>query len=147
MFCSVGTATVSDWVTVVTGLFGANDQYAESEGTSTTTSTTYQQKLRLTTPSIPAGDYRISYSYEVRNDAGDKERDVQVEVDDTTQIAEDRSSTNIVASGSGFLPTAGFKVLTLTAAVHNIDIDFRSTAAGGTAEIRRARLHIWRVNP
>jgi len=146
-FFSIGTSSVSDWVEVDINIFGSRYQYAASEGSSTTTSTTFQQKLRMTTSSLPAGDFRIGYYFEVSQDNGDKRFNAQVELNDTTLLAQNTSATNIVTdTGDGFAQSGGFKEETLIAGVHTVDIDFRATTDGGTIEIRRARIELWRVN-
>jgi ribosomal protein L20A (L18A) len=43
-----------------------------------------------------------------------------------------------------FKPFSGFKQVTLTSGVHEIDIDYKRY--GGTAKIRRARISITGVN-
>jgi hypothetical protein len=45
-------------------LFGSELQDAASEGETSTDSTSWVQKLRITTPTVPAGRYRIGWAYE-----------------------------------------------------------------------------------
>ena len=106
------------------------------------------QKVRLSIPSsILAGDYRIGWAYELRNDNGDKRFRAQVDLDEGTILRENMESTNqITESGDGFGDWGGFIEVTLTAAAHTVDLDFKATSDGGTVEIQRARLEIWRVS-
>ena len=62
-------------------IFGSEYQYEADEPESTTTSTTYQNKLTLTTPSIPAGNYRGQFQVEMTNDSGDKPVEVELTID------------------------------------------------------------------
>ena len=121
--------------------FGSDYQFENDESESATTSTTFQNKLTLTTPSIPAGNYKITAHAEITNDSGDKPVVVQIVLDG--------SLTNDFFYAPKFedeyLPFQSFASTALIAGVHDIDIDFAATSEGGTAKIRRARLEIFRV--
>ena len=119
-------------------------QYVESEGTSSTTSSSFQQKLRLTTSSLVGGDYRIHYSGEVTNTSEERAVQARCQIDDTTEIGQHGASFG-EDEPNEFYAFAGKKKIALTAGVHTIDIDFREQS-GGTAEIRRARIELWRIN-
>ena len=120
-------------------VFGTEYESAVSEGESTTTSLTYVPKLSHTTPTLPAGDYLIQWNWEIKTTNGAKAVLARVELDDTTELAEDGSLLTI------FDETSGFAVVTLTNATHQIDIDFK-VVSGATATLRRARLTIWRLS-
>ena len=113
--------------------------YMASEAESTTTSLTFVQKLRLTTSSLAAGDYRIGYSMEITNSNKKQRTEVRVQVDDTTTIAEGVNAA--LNQHDDYVMVSGFAVVTLTAGTHNIDIDYR--ALSNTAKIRRARLELF----
>lgn len=122
-------------------IFGSNFQTVESDTNSSTTSGTFQQKVRLTTTALNSGNYYIGYSAEIFGTNGTlfspPDTEGRVQIDDTTTIA--TVDTNYeVASMSGFF------VATLTSGSHTIDIDYR--AANRTANIRRARIVLWRVS-
>lgn len=125
-------------------VFGTQYQSAVSEGESSTTSATFQQKLRLTTPSVPAGNYYIGFFYEHAMSGDDKQYGYRTQVDDTTTFAEGIIECKGNYADSQWRSKAGHYIATLTAATHNIDLDYR--AVGDTAYIRRARLVIWRVS-
>jgi hypothetical protein len=115
--------------------------YAEDNTLSQTTSETFQQKLRLTTGNIPGGDYIIQYSAEISITGGFSDMvSMQVQIDDATTIAEFSDKTRY-----DFGAASGFAQVTLSTGVHNIDIDYRTTLTTYTAEIRRARLMLWKV--
>jgi hypothetical protein len=128
--------------TGATGPTGLDDyDHGASDGESTTSSSTFQQKLRLTTASLAAGDYRIGFSCELTNGSKVNQSEYQVQVDDTTTIALARNPN--LGNNNDYIAVSGFVVVTLTSGVHNIDIDYR--AVGNTAKIRRARLEIYAV--
>lgn len=142
--------TVSGWELVVSGplpVFGTQYTYGESLGDSTTTSATYIQKLKVTTASLPAGDYLVSWAYEWNLNSTFNSFAARVQVDDSTTLAEQVTEPKDSAA-TQFIPSAGTAQVTLTAATHDIDIDFRRD--GGffppTATIRRARVALWRVS-
>lgn len=120
--------------------FGGSLYTAEDETESSTGSTTPVQKLRLTTPVIPAGTYIIQWYCEVANGNKQNETTVRVQVDDTTTLTEVSQDFNEALQ---FKPIVGFDIETLTEAVHNVDIDFYTSA--NTAYIREAHLILWNL--
>ena len=119
--------------------FGTQFEAESDETESSTTSGTYQQKLRLTTPSLAIGDkYVFFWYFEVRANLQNKNTEARVQVDDTTTIVESERE------GNEWFPVAGFYIATIAVAgAHTVDIDYRKV--DGTAYIRRARLIGWRV--
>jgi hypothetical protein len=115
--------------------------YAESEEIDSTTSLTYLEKLKLTTPSIPAGTYKLDWCCSVANSNGDRRVEVKIELNDTTIINELMKPK---VDGTDFTSLSGFKHISLTAGVHFIDMDYRALA--NTASIRRARIELSRVS-
>ena len=132
------------------GIFGNEFYSAKDDTLSSTTSTTYVNKLTLTTPVLAGGDYKIEWYAETRPDdgTGGSRADTQVLLDGTTTIAEDENMIDDVVFGTdvgSWKNVSGFDIQTLTAAVHTIDIEFKVTTPGG-ANIRRARISITRVS-
>jgi len=123
-------------------IFGTGFQYAESEGESSTTSTSYQEKLNLTTPSLGAGTYRVGWYYEWKFSNGNFEFKNRVQVDDAITLKETETTPRSVGDWQG---AAGFDYVVLAAGTHNIDLDYCSSKKNKTARIRKARLEIWRV--
>jgi hypothetical protein len=123
-------------------VYGTQAQQANNDAQSTTTSGTYQQKLRVTTPSLPAGTYRIGFYYEWgKSNLADFASRVQV--NDTTTIMEGLEEA-VDAGADQYFPRGGFGYYT-GSGVLNIDLDYHANGSG-TARIRRARLEIWRVS-
>ena len=131
-----GTATVNN-------IFGSYFSQGSSDGESNTTNTGFQQKLRLTTASVPAGTYRIGWYYEWSNNGTTYDFRAQVQIDDTTTIM---SHNEELKDATTYTSQGGFYMATLTAGVHNIDLDYSSENSGNTSYIRRARLEFWRVS-
>lgn len=117
--------------------------YAEDESTSSTTSGTYQQKLRLTTGSLVGGNYFIQWHYE--GYTSDIDANFRVQVDDTTTISEIEHVSVDEGDKHYWSSFSGIKRINLSAGVHNIDIDYNDDG-GGSAQIRRARISLFGVS-
>lgn len=125
-------------------IWGTYYQDAASGGDSTTTSSTYVNKLTMTTPVIPAGEYLILWYYENRNDTLFFSSHVRVRVDAVSTLAETADAPQIL---NDFCNCCGGQSRqTLTNAAHTFTIDHRITnAAEGTSRIRRAAFKFWQV--
>lgn len=136
---SQGASAAPTFEEPAASVFGTQYQQATSEGVSSTTSATYQQKLRLTTTSLPAGTYMIQYSWEFNgnNNHGWS----RAQLNDTTDLNEDRYDSSQV----DYILITGFALQSLSG-VNTIDIDFRANSGGDTMLIRRARIALWRVS-
>lgn len=124
-------------------IFGSNFSQAESLAQSDTTSGTYQQKLRLTTGTLPIGKYRIGWNFEWLHSSGAGDFQARVQVDDTTDLMVANIEPQEVVA---WHPVGGFAYYDVASpAVINVDIDYSSENAN-TASIRKARLEVWRVS-
>lgn len=130
-----GVATIT--IPGSTNIFGSQFHSGNSASESSTTSSTFQQKLRLTTGSLPTGNYRIGWYFEHKGSGSSEGR---VELNDTTTLAQ----VDIDSSTPDFLGQSGHYYTGSISGVQNIDIDWR--AVSSTAYIRRARLEIWRIS-
>jgi hypothetical protein len=124
-------------------IFGQEYDYGSSDAQSDTSASTPQQKLRLTTASLPSGTYHIEWQYEFNVDSNkDSDFNAQVQINDTTTIAAQGDNAawkldTVWVAQSGFYDAVLSGVL-------NIDIDYWDSAGVGVS-IRRARIVIWRV--
>ncbi len=124
-------------------VFGTEYDYDSSDGESSTSADTPQQKLRLTTSSLPSGTYHIEWGYEfMADDNKNSDFNAQIQINDTTTIAEQGDAKAwkldaVWAAQSGFYDAALSGVL-------DIDIDYWDSAAVGVS-LRRARLVICRT--
>jgi hypothetical protein len=121
------------------GVAALDTEYATSEGVSSTNSTTYQQKLRLTTSNLAAGTYMIQYNWEFNGD--NNHGWSRAQLNDTTDLAEDRYDSSQIE----YIIISGFAIQSLSG-VNTIDIDFRANIGGDTMLIRRARIALWRIS-
>lgn len=122
-------------------VFGSEYEYAESEAESTSTSDTLVDKVSLVTASLPAGNYKFSYSCEMQNsNAGGN---VQIEVlDGATVIGQANIEPD---NGSNYYMQSGFKNLSSISGVRTLKIQFAQNSTG-TARIRKARVEIFRIS-
>lgn len=112
-----------------------------SDVQSNTTAITYQEKLKVTA-TYAAGTYLVLWYAEVSLGSANKLLDLRVQIDDATTIGE----SSIRPTVSGFWEAqSGFYRVTLTAASHFIDIDWRSNAATYASSIRNAKIEVIRV--
>lgn len=124
------------------GVFGTEYQYASSEGTDSTDDSDYQEKLKLSTGTLPAGTYRINWYWEMWQSGISNLVTARVQIDDTDTVANPQKEPK---DRDDRLPVSGFWQASLGAGTHEIDIDYRKQS-GGTAYIRYARLEIWRIS-
>lgn len=127
------------------GIWGAEFADAADLTASTTTSTTFQQKLRLSVTGIPAGRYRVGFKFSWAYSATAGAFGARVQVDDTTGLFSMYSEPprpNVNDEHS----VGAFSFVTLTAGDHDIDLDYRVERAGDTARIENARIEFWRVS-
>lgn len=134
------------WAAPGSPVFGTQFNQNSSDGGSSTNSGTYQQKVRLSVASLPAGTYLVNFMAEARNVSAGEAINVRCQEDNTTDLAEcriysgDAGGTNWL---DDFMHFSGFAVRTLGAGSHFWDIDYNVTGSSG--EIRRARIAIWRI--
>ena len=122
-------------------VYGSERSFASADAESSTTSQTYVQRLQLSTGTVPAGTYRLSWSSEVAATAKSKSFSVRVQLDDTTDIA---GLTTVSADDLGWQCFSGFTEVALGAGSHTLDLDYRMDVSG-EVRIKQARLSCIRV--
>lgn len=128
-------------------VFGSEYLYFDSLAESTTSSTTWQQKLRQFCLGMSAGVYRVGWSFEhsysTRNaPAAAFNVDVDEGVAELLYIEVNRYKDQ----GDGIYEiSSGFSNIWFDAGHHTVDINFKSGSGSNTAYIRNARLEIWRI--
>lgn len=125
--------------------FGDFATDAESLGQSVNNVAAPLLKVRLTTPVIPAGEYRIGWSYTwgLSNTANDFQ--AIIEENDTTIIYTHRQEPKDAATTQQN-PGGGFGNRTLIAGVHTFDLEFQPIVGGDEARIAQARIEFWSVS-
>jgi len=101
--------------------------------------TVYVQAVKFTTSSLPAGDYKISWSCSFSSGVFNKQAKFRVQLDDSVDLTESFPTT------LDFVNQSGFSRRTLTAATHDIDIDIARVDNGATGIITNITLEIYRV--
>jgi len=131
-------------VTIGGGAYGSEYDYNEDDTISTTALTTYQLKVSLTTASLPAGNYEISWYSETNQTSQSGSVDVRVQYG-TTEIGQTEIEHEDVDDWN---PQGGFKSDIALSGIQTIELHYRVNpdTTGGTAAIRRARLKIIRVS-
>lgn len=114
-------------------------EYADSNGGSTTTATTWQQKVALNWTATDA-DYLIEWAAEVRVQNNTNRIGVRCRIDDSDLI--NSISINPSRNSGDWGPVSGFAKLTLLPGAHKIDVDFSSASAGALVRIRNARIKV-----
>jgi len=119
-------------------------QEEESDGESTTTGSIPITKLTLTTPTVPAGNYRLGWYYEIENSSTSGEVTATVEnITDSLQYAFTDISPHNTDNNHGF---GGIKYVTFaTSSSKTFEVQFFNIDSG-TAEIRNTRMEFWRVS-
>lgn len=116
-----------------------------SQNNSTTTGTTaYQQKLRLSVNIPVSGDYRLSWCFAWYLTSSANNFLARVQQNDSTDLwtmVQEPQDTSTAQRQ----PTAGFRVLTLAAGSYDFDLDFATSNSGNTAGISQATMDIVRV--
>jgi hypothetical protein len=121
------------------------EEYEEHQ--TSTTSTDWEQKLRMSVSDLTEGTYKIDWYYEWTHAHSSYEFMARVQINNSNTIMEHnerpRSPGNFYRYS---YPCSGFKIISLNAGDYNIDLDFRSSRRNKAAYLRRSRLAIWRIN-
>lgn len=118
--------------------------YGDSEAASYTTSASWQQKLRVSFTATLGVQYKITWYFEMYAVA-DEDVEVQVELDDTNQVAESKFRNPPFANRWAQC-NGGFYFADNLSGNVDVDIDYKSGFGVGQKGIRRARLIITRVD-
>jgi len=131
------------WAAPSGSVFGADPQIGVSEGTSTTTSSTMQDKVTLTTPAL-TGTYRVSFFCEIMiGNANARHQCRLYNVTDAAELCFDDTRPSLA---SMYAARGGFQYVTFSGAAKTFKIQFASQGGSATVTIRRARLELWRVS-
>ena len=141
-FCTnnaAGTASIRNARLLILSL---RSEYAESEGLSTTTSTSWQDKATLTFTPPSSGDYLVIATANYRGSSTSYDVYVQLTQDGTTIT----SSNGRPGSGTtaNYYTFGVMRKVTLDASQHNFKIQYHSSSTSGTAGVNYA--HIVAIN-
>ena len=131
-------------------VFGGGYHYEERTTIGSTSSTSFQNYLTMTTASLAAGTYRVGVALVWRQASASDKFSARVLMDGSP-IIWDPSGTGEIqqepkdAAGDQRHPASGFQHLNLTSGVHVIDLEFRQQD-GNTAFIFNSQIELWRVS-
>jgi hypothetical protein len=124
-------------------IFGADYQIEVVEGTSTTTSSTMQDKVTLTTPAL-TGTYRVAFFCEIMiGTANARHRCQLYNVTDAAELCFDDTRPSLA---SMYTVRSGFQNVTFAGAAQTFKIQFANQNNSATVTIRRARIEFWRIS-
>lgn len=107
-----------------------------------TSSGTYQQVWRYTTPALSAGSFIVIVQADLDTTNAGNVTDARVQVDDTTTIV---SRIGPVAYVGGNMPLIGIRIQVFTAGTHYLDFDIRKVSGNGNVIMKACYVQIWRV--
>lgn len=142
----LGTITIVSGTntTVVSGTAPVQSDYfwGESNAQSTTTSATFQQKLRLTA-SVATGTYKLEWYYEFNHSSVSSDFLARIQENDGTTLMSHTQEVQDGAAGQTN-QAKGFVIRSLAAGSYNFDLDY-AASGGNTARIQNARLFLQRL--
>lgn len=121
--------------------FGADVQIDEEEGTTTTTSGTYQNKLSYTTSVLTAGAYILLYQWVVTGSKNNTQVESRIQIDNT-DVQEQLIK---VSQANSQWSVGSHKVFPSLSGAYTFDIDWRKAGGSGNAGILWARIALWRL--
>ncbi len=131
------------WATpAAAAVFGQDWQTAADEGESTTTSTSFQDKLSMTTPAL-TGTYRVAFYCEISPSTANRLQEARLY--NSTNATELCIGITRPSATSVYMPIYGFQLVTFSGAAKTFLVQYRSPQ-GVTVAIRRARMELWRVS-
>ena len=123
-------------------VFGTQAYYAEALAeTSTTSTTTFLNKVTLTTPTLPLGDYIIYWQFIWRAANASRSLDVRIQ----------RAAANVInwqpftANIADRQLISGFRRITAISGVQTFTLDFKVSGTGTTVFMQQANLLAWRI--
>lgn len=136
-------STAATWQSApgLNNIYGTIYEYIEDLTNSAGTNTTYVQKLKLTTAVVPAGDYLISWAYDLKTDSRGSYVSGRVQLDDTIDLHISQFHFRVT---SDYNTVSSFAKVTLTNASHDIDIDYLAETTG--VQIKNARIAVTSLN-
>lgn len=111
---------------------------------SSTSSTNFKNKLTLNTNYIPAGKYRVGWSYEWLSPMKTT-CDTKILLDDEIELPNKIQDTES-NDNSAWLTTSSFEYRDLSEGTHKLEIFYRTSKKNKAIKIRNARIELWRVS-
>lgn len=130
---------VNDWIKVQSMDF--YQSLSALPETSTTSQTTFLNKLTLTTPSLPLGNYRLGWKYDWRT-SGNRLIDVRIQRNAADIFLRKNYQTvnDELPYGSGFLP------IDAISGIQTFTLDFKVGGNNTTVYMQNAYFEFWRIS-
>ena len=126
-----------------TAVFGTQWNYNEDLDESSTSSSTWVQKVRLSVTDLPEGDYLIMFGMIAYASSTNVVIGMRIEEDDTTVLCSTIIRPN---TSDAEVPCMQFARLESYSGDHTLDLEFNRTSIGqGTAYVKQARIALYRV--
>jgi hypothetical protein len=109
-----------------------NYQYASADTESTTTSTTFQEKLTKSWTAT-AGNWLVLTSFRLANTSANYNAEGRVQLDDATTSAQPLRQPQ---DATDYMNAGSMDVRNLAAGTRKLDVDYRSGTSGRTAKVR-----------
>ena len=127
--------------------YGTEFSFDENLTPVTNSTIILQSHLQLTSINLSGGDYKISWSYEWNHDDTGTDFVGNIDVDSGTIIANHfQEPSDSLGGGPGgtdqIHQASGFRIITLLAGVHTVDINFASSSGGDDSTIIQSSLEI-----
>lgn len=133
---STGTTTAIKEARILALKAGANDQYQEALAETTTTSSSFQDKVTLTFTPGSLGDYTFIFAADMTTSSTGTSFGCQLDIDGTGYVA----ATRYIDDATTYLSIMGVVPgISLTAASHTIKLQFKSDGTR-TTKIRNAKI-------
>ena len=126
------------------GVFGSEYNAETSESQSSTTSTSWQNKIDFDVD-VPAGNYILHWYSEIRMNSTSYSVVARVEMDGHSEPPYIGYMEVEPQDTDNWYVFSGHKVLSLNG-THDIDLDYCRIGSGGTAYIRKGRFTLWRIS-
>ena len=123
-------------------IFGTEFLSAEEDWESSTTSTSYQEKLSLTASGIDSGNYLLLWYAEMRSSSASSNKNsrLRVVLNDSEVVARSQED------GNDYNAHGGFSVESLASGTHKVDIDFSRAGGINQSFVRNAKITLWRAS-
>jgi hypothetical protein len=123
-------------------VFGTQAYYNEALAeTSTTSTTTFLNKVTLTTPALPLGDYLIFWQFIWRALNANRNLDVRIQRNAGLVIG----WTPFTANVADRQLLSGFRRIQAISGVQTFTLDFKVSGTGTTVFMQQANLLAWRI--
>lgn len=110
--------------------------------TSTTSNSVFSTKATITTPDLPSGNYRLSWSFKWRASAANRGIRYRIQNNSVTNL----EAIEFAASASAKPNAAGTTIFENLSGVNNITLGFNIGVGSGTVYMSNVVFEFWRIS-